>query len=59
MFAQLSTRKRPIPSNSRDEVKTNARDHSKSLKGAVVCLTGFDLDEKERLHLMVEKLGGR
>jgi hypothetical protein len=37
----------------------DARNQSLPLQGVVACLSGINHDEKERLHDLVESLGGR
>jgi hypothetical protein len=42
-----------------DQTSMDAGNQSFPLQGVVACLSGINHDEKERLHDLVESLGGR
>ncbi len=53
MFNAVRSRKR-----SRRALADGA-DAAKPLRDVVACLTGFPSEEKERIHLLIQELGGR
>jgi hypothetical protein len=60
MFSGLQNRKRRWPSELANDAAVNSKPEKMSspLKGAVICLTGWSQEEKERMHHLIEHLGG-
>jgi hypothetical protein len=59
MFSGLQNRKRRLPSELANAATGNRPEKmSCPLKGAVICLTGWSQEEKERMHHLIEHLGG-
>ena len=55
MFNAVRSRKRGRRALADDADATTA----KPLRDVVACLTGFPSEEKERIHLLIQELGGR
>jgi hypothetical protein len=54
MFNAVRSRKR-----GRRALADGADANAKPLRDVVACLTGFPSEEKERIHLLIQELGGR
>jgi hypothetical protein len=55
MFNAVRSRKR----SRRALADGGDADAARPLRDVVACLTGFPSDEKERIHLLIQELGGR
>jgi hypothetical protein len=56
MFNAVRSRKRDRRALADADTATAT---AKPLRDVVACLTGFPSEEKERIHLLIQELGGR